>query len=91
MLRYTLAMLRSRVGAAFLLFAVVALGPVACEFLRSNGQDCVKDRDCISDRCIQEVCVELGASPQRPTPAADAAPTSAPDTAGSATDAAPDK
>ena len=70
MLRYTPPMLRSRVGAAFLLLAVVILGPLACEFLRSNGQECVKDRDCISDRCVQEICVELGASQQVPTDAA---------------------
>lgn len=97
-------MLRSRVGAALFLAAVFVLGPLACEFLRSNGQDCVKDRDCISNHCVQEVCIELGvsgqtdagadtaeAAPAEETATEAAAETAAEAAAETATDAAADK
>lgn len=69
---------------AVLGFVAVA---AACTSKASNGEECLKNADCESDRCVQYVCVDpnssrapLGDSGAAET-AADAAPEAAPDTA----------
>ena len=48
--------------------ALLALGAAiwgACTAKQQNGQECLKNADCDSDRCIQYLCVDPNAS--RPT------------------------
>ncbi|MFI5301200.1 MAG: hypothetical protein ACHREM_24210 [Polyangiales bacterium] len=56
-------MVRTRLAAALLILGVTVLG-LACEFATPNGQYCTKDRDCVSDHCVQQVCTEIGSSQQ---------------------------
>ncbi len=56
-------MVRTRLAAAFLVLGVTALG-LACEFAVPNGQYCTKDRDCVSNQCVQQICTEIGSSQQ---------------------------
>jgi len=68
---------------AVLGFVAVA---AACTSKASNGEECLKNADCESDRCVQYVCVDPNSSrapagDSGAADAADAAPDAAPDTA----------
>jgi hypothetical protein len=65
------AMNRSRLttwgGVALLALVVVA---AACTAKQQNGEECLKNFDCESDRCIQYICVDPNAS-RAPTTVTD--------------------
>jgi hypothetical protein len=84
---------RTRLAALAVLALIIA---AACQGKLNNGEGCLKDVDCESDRCIQAVCVEpkaaqvpAGATDTGTETAADApAETAASDTAPPAPDTA---
>ena len=69
-------MKRSRLWGGVTLLAVVTL--FACAQKQLNGQDCLKNFDCESERCVEHFCVEPPSSP-----------TTATDTGAVATDSGP--
>jgi hypothetical protein len=58
---------RTRLAALAVLGFTLA---AACTSKLNNGEECLKNADCESDRCIQYVCVEPTAL-HVPTPVAD--------------------
>ncbi len=87
------AMLRSRVlGLATLIVGATALGYFAfgCSAKGHSGDNCVKDFDCESGRCVQFQCMYVGNNPIAPVDVgADTGPAdTGPADSGSAADAA---
>ncbi len=79
--------------AALAVFGLVVAA--ACTAKQTNGQECLKNADCESDRCIQYVCVDPNANrvpstTDSGTPAADAGADVAADTAAPADTGTPD-
>ena len=50
---------RTRLAALAVFGLVVA---AACTAKQTNGQECLKNADCESDRCIQYVCIDPNAN-----------------------------
>jgi len=80
------------------LAALVVLGAIAvaaaCTSKANNGEECLKNVDCVSDRCIQYVCVDPSSSRAPISDSGVAAETAAdtapkPDTAPADTGATP--
>ncbi len=63
-------MIRTRLTAVTLLALGVAIW-AACAAKQQNGQECLKNGDCESDRCIQYVCTDPNASRPVTTTATD--------------------
>jgi hypothetical protein len=54
-------MIRTRLTAVTLLAVGVAIWG-ACAAKQQNGQECLKNADCESDRCVQYICIDPNAS-----------------------------
>lgn len=63
-------MIRTRLTAVTLLALGVALW-AACATKQQNGQECLKNGDCESERCVQYICIDPNASRANTTVAPD--------------------
>ena len=81
-------MKRTRMAALAVLAVIIA---AACQSKLNNGEECLKNSDCESDRCIAHVCVDPNSS-RVPTTTTDAGSADATDAAAADTaDSAPPK
>ena len=71
---------RTRLAALLVLGAIAVAA--ACTSKANNGEECLKNADCTSDRCVQYVCVDPSASraPSDSGAAAETAADAAPET-----------